>query len=53
LRAGREEEAREIFNEMNNEVSHLSGRERRVNKTWYAKAKEELDRLNAPPVRTG
>ncbi|HYV94033.1 MAG TPA: hypothetical protein VE978_19810, partial [Chitinophagales bacterium] len=52
LRAGRVEEAKEVFSEMNDEVSHLNGRERRANRTWYAKAKEELDKLNAP-VRTG
>lgn len=53
LRAGRVAEAKEIFSEMYHEVSHLNGRERRVNKTWYAKAKEELDKLNASAVKTG
>lgn len=52
LRLGRDEEAKEIFSEMYSEVSHLNGRERRANKIWYAKAKEELEKLNAPTVHT-
>jgi hypothetical protein len=53
LREGRNEDANEVFSTMYDEVSHLSGRERRANRTWYAKAKEELDKLNAPPVHAG
>ena len=50
LRAGRTEEAKEIFNGLHEEVSHLSVRERKPYRAWYAKAKEELDKLNASPV---
>jgi len=53
LRAGRDAEAKEDFTEMYDEVSHLNGRERRANRIWYAKAKEELDKLNAPKVPAG
>jgi hypothetical protein len=42
IRAGREEEARQIFTSMLDEASYLSPRERRSNRTWLMKTKEEL-----------
>jgi hypothetical protein len=44
LRAGRNEEARLIFRDMTEEAPHLSARERRSNRAWILKAKEELNR---------
>ncbi|MBS1665453.1 MAG: PLDc N-terminal domain-containing protein [Bacteroidetes bacterium] len=41
-RAGRENEARAVFEDIAGEASHLSSRERRDNHHWIAKAKEEL-----------
>jgi len=38
----RVEGARQIFNEIINEASHLSSSEKRHNRIWFAKAKEEL-----------
>lgn len=43
-RAGRKEEARHIFKDMTEEAPHLSARERRSNRAWIIKAKEELNR---------
>lgn len=39
---GRWEEARQIFRDMTEEAPHLSSRERRSNRAWILKAKEEL-----------
>jgi hypothetical protein len=44
LRTGRNEEARHIFKDMTEEAPHLSPRERRSNRVWIIKAKEELNR---------
>jgi hypothetical protein len=44
LQAGRGEEARTIFRDITDEAPHLSGRERRFNRAWILKAKEELKR---------
>jgi hypothetical protein len=44
-RSGREKEARHIFREMTDEASHLSPREKRSNRAWILKAKEELNRV--------
>jgi hypothetical protein len=41
---GREDEARLIFKDMAEEAPHLSARERRYNRVWILKAKEELKR---------
>ncbi|HEV3411807.1 MAG TPA: PLDc N-terminal domain-containing protein [Puia sp.] len=41
-RLGRTEEARHIFRDMTEEAPHLSARERRSNRAWILKAKEEL-----------
>jgi hypothetical protein len=43
-RAGRIDEARHIFRQMTEEAPHLSQRERRSNRAWILKAKEELSR---------
>jgi hypothetical protein len=43
-RAGRADEARHIFKDMTEEAPHLSARERRSNRAWILKAKEELNR---------
>ncbi|HTI94358.1 MAG TPA: PLDc N-terminal domain-containing protein [Puia sp.] len=40
--AGREKEARLVFEDITGEASHLSSRERRDNRAWIAKAKDEL-----------
>jgi hypothetical protein len=41
---GRTDEARHIFKEMTDEARHLSPREKRSNRVWILKAKEELNR---------
>jgi hypothetical protein len=41
---GRTDEARHIFREMTDEARHLSPREKRSNRAWILKAKEELNR---------
>jgi hypothetical protein len=41
-RAGRAAEATQIFREIANESTHLGSRERRDNRTWILRAKEEL-----------
>ena len=41
---GRADEARHIFKEMTEEAPHLSPRERKSNRAWILKAKEELAR---------
>jgi hypothetical protein len=43
-RAGRTDEARHLFKDMTEEARHLSPRERRYNRAWILKAKEELGR---------
>jgi len=42
LRAGRKDEARQIFADMIDESRHLTSRERRNNYTWFNNAKGEL-----------
>lgn len=42
--AGREKEARLVFEDIADEAPHLSSRERRDNRSWISKAKEELNR---------
>jgi hypothetical protein len=44
VRAGRKEEALLVFKDMKDEAPHLSARERRYNRAWILKAKEELKR---------
>jgi len=46
-RAGRDDDAWQIFTDMLNEQSHLSPVERKSNKVWFAKAKDELKKLSA------
>jgi hypothetical protein len=43
-RLGRTDEARHIFKEMTEEAPHLSPRERRSNRAWILKAKEESNK---------
>jgi len=45
IKQGREEEAENIFNEMLGEASHLSSRERRDSRQWFAAAKDALRNL--------
>ena len=44
-RANRINEAKQLFNEILNESSHLSSNEKRINREWFAKAKEEVKAL--------
>jgi hypothetical protein len=44
IKMGRTDEARHIFREMKEEAPHLSPREKRSNRAWILKAKEELAR---------
>jgi hypothetical protein len=46
LRAGRNEEAKQVLDNMVNEGGHLSSRERRANQVWISKAKEEVRKIN-------
>jgi len=46
-RAGRDDDAWQIFTDMLNEQSQLSPVERKSNKVWFAKAKDELKKLSA------
>ena len=46
LRAGRDEEAKQLLHNMVNEGGHLSSRERRANQEWISKAKDEVRKLN-------
>ncbi|MFB0498418.1 hypothetical protein ACCC92_23110 [Mucilaginibacter sp. Mucisp84] len=46
-RAGREDDAWQIFTDMLNEQSQLSPVERKSNKVWFAKAKDEVKKLSA------
>lgn len=45
-RAGRDDDAWQIFTDMLNEQSHLSPVERKSNKVWFAKAKDEVKKLS-------
>jgi len=45
VRAGRNDDARAIFDEMLNEEQHLGSMEKRTNRIWFAKAKEELRKI--------
>jgi hypothetical protein len=46
LRAGRDEEAKQVLDNMVYEGGHLSSRERRANQAWINKAKDEVRKLN-------
>lgn len=46
-RANRTDEAKQVFREILNEEDHLSPGERRPNKIWFSKAKEEIKMLPA------
>jgi len=47
IRTGREKEARDIFSEMLNEEQHLSAMERKNNREWFAKAKDEIRKIGS------
>lgn len=47
MRNNRSEEARQLFRDMLNEASHLDGAERRYNRIWFSKIKEELKNFEA------
>jgi hypothetical protein len=46
IRAERNEEAKQVFNEMLSEASHLTSRERRGNQAWFNQAREELKKMS-------
>jgi hypothetical protein len=48
LRAGRTDEAIRLYKEITDEASYLGSRERRANRVWIAKSKEELKKATAP-----
>ena len=45
MRAGRNRDAYAIFNDMLNEEKQLSQMERKTNRVWFSKAKDELRKL--------
>jgi len=45
VRAGRDQEAANVFTDMLNEERHLSSVERRTSREWFAKAKDELRKI--------
>ncbi len=47
IKAGRDAEARQLYREMVEEAGQLTSRERRVGRTWFAQAKEELKKMAA------
>ena len=47
VRAGRLNDAKQIFDEMLNEEQHLGSMEKRTNRVWFTKAKEELRKIGA------
>jgi hypothetical protein len=47
VRADRDDDARVVFSEMLDEERHLGSMEKRANRQWFAKAKEELRKLPA------
>lgn len=49
MRQEREEEAWEIFTDMLNEEPHLSPIERKSNRIWFSKTKEELRKISPSP----
>ena len=46
LRAGREQEAKQVLDAMIYEGGHLSSRERRANQLWINNAKDEARKMN-------
>ncbi len=45
IRADRLEDAQQVFEDMLNEEQHLGSMEKRTNRVWFAKAKEELRKI--------
>ncbi len=52
MRAGRDDEAWQIFTDMLNEEQHLSPIERKTNRVWFSKTKDELRKIS-PAQKTG
>jgi hypothetical protein len=52
MRANRDDEAWQIFTDMLNEEQHLSAMERKINRVWFSKTKEELRKIS-PAQKTG
>lgn len=46
LRARRNDEAKQVFNEILSEASHLTSRERRGNQAWLNQSREELKKMS-------
>lgn len=47
VRAGRDEDAWQIFTDILNEEPHLSSMEKRSNRQWFSKSKDDLRKLSA------
>lgn len=47
LHTNREEEAENVFAEILDEEKHLSSREKRFHRTWFAKTREEMKKLQS------
>jgi hypothetical protein len=52
MRAGRDDEAWQIFTDILNEEQHLSPMERKTNRAWFSKTKDELRKIS-PAQKTG
>lgn len=48
MRAGRDKDAWQIFTDMLNEEQHLGQLERKSNRIWFSKAKDELRKIDVP-----
>jgi hypothetical protein len=48
MRTGRDDEAYAIFTDMLNEEPHLSPLEKKGNRVWFVKTREELRKIDAP-----
>jgi hypothetical protein len=48
MRAGRDKDAWQIFTDMLNEEPHLGQMEKKSNRNWFAKTKEELRKIGVP-----
>jgi len=47
MRAERHEDAWQIFTDMLNEEQHLGNMEKKINRQWFSKAKDELRKISA------
>ncbi|MEX6686057.1 PLDc N-terminal domain-containing protein [Danxiaibacter flavus] len=46
IRAGRDNDARQLFTTINKEAQQLSSREKRDNRIWFARAKEAIQKMD-------